>query len=149
MDGMRVLDQHIDRSLLRIEPTEAAQYQFIWSSARPRTCPSDTTATVVRRPREDDERTLTSVDTESRRSKKGVTEGGGARSGLLGMMVRGVKAPRKQMKKLLQQQKGTTEKGKTEEGKAEEGDDDSQRRSSEATLVERLGRQEEKKEPQK
>ncbi len=32
---MRLLDQHIDRSLWPIDPAEAAQYQFIWDLSPP------------------------------------------------------------------------------------------------------------------
>ncbi|KAJ6788149.1 hypothetical protein PWT90_03250 [Aphanocladium album] len=151
MDRMRVLDQHIDRSLLPIEPTEAAKYQFIWDfSPRPKTCRSETAvAALGRRPREDDERTLTSVMTETRRGhyKKDLeaesgSRGGGGGGGLLSLMLRSVKGPRKQMKRLLQTREKTP-------AVPTEKPHDGLRRSSEATLVERLSGKEEKKEKKK
>lgn len=83
-----------------IEPAEAAKYQFIWTTTTPRSHRTEVDCSR-RRPREDDECTLTSTSTESRKvnRKGGATAQNG--SGLLQACWRSVKTPRKQMKKLL------------------------------------------------
>lgn len=142
---MRLLDQHIDRSMWPIEPAEAAKYQFIWTTtAAPRshrTEPADY-CSGRRRPREDDECTLTSTCTESR---KGNEQGSAATQngrGLLQVCWRSVKAPRKQIKKLL----STKEKAATGERTIQQN---GERRWSETTLVESPTCPEQRKEAEK
>lgn len=74
----RLLDEQMDRSQMRIEPAEAAKYQFIWDFSSTSRLRKSTTETNIntQQPREDDERTLTSVCRGSRREKKGIQTGG-------------------------------------------------------------------------
>ncbi|OAA72416.1 hypothetical protein ISF_01489 [Cordyceps fumosorosea ARSEF 2679] len=127
MDTMRILDQHIDRSLLTLPPAEAGQCQFIWTNApRPR------------RSREEDEHTLASPSTTATEYKKNrkTTMPATAESdagGLLGMLQqacrRSVRVPRKQMRKILTR---TQDNRQQPHGQGHDG----VRRWSVATLVE-------------
>ncbi|OAQ95987.1 hypothetical protein LLEC1_01657 [Akanthomyces lecanii] len=132
MDTMRVLDQHIDRSLWPIEAAEAAKYQFIWTATTPRSHRNE----ADRSRRRPSEHRLTSVLSEPRAYQKGgaVARNG---SGLLQACWRSVKAPRKQTKKLLTKDKiAAGDKPQWQDG---------ERRWSETTLVEKPSSLEERK----
>ncbi|KAJ4148351.1 hypothetical protein LMH87_002826 [Akanthomyces muscarius] len=144
MDSMRILDQHIDRSMWPIEPAEAAKYQFIWTTTAPRSHRAEAAdcCSRRRRPREDDECTLTSASTESREgNKKGAATAQNG-SGLLQACWRSVKAPRKQMKRLLSTKEKAAAGEKTQKH-------DGERRWSETTLVESPSCPAERKEAEK
>ncbi|KAH8710503.1 hypothetical protein HC256_007341 [Beauveria bassiana] len=96
MDGMRLLDQHIDRSLWPIDPAEAATYYFIWDLS-PRgveTKRAKENCASGRWPREDDECTILSVSLSRQKLEKegrdGAYSGGGGGGGGLRGMVRRV-----------------------------------------------------------
>ncbi|KAM3428702.1 hypothetical protein NHJ13734_008487 [Beauveria thailandica] len=87
MDGMRLLDQHIDRSLWPIDPAEAATYYFIWdlSPRGAETNQATEGCASERWLREDDECTIISVSLSQKKLEKEDGAGGG---GLLGMVRR-------------------------------------------------------------
>ncbi|EGX89584.1 hypothetical protein CCM_07836 [Cordyceps militaris CM01] len=138
MDTIRILDQQIDRSLWPIEPTEAAQYHFIWTAPKKRRAGDS----GRRRPREDDERTIASAasaESDARNQKGSATERG---TGLLRVVRRSViEGPRRRMQKLL----GKGHKATAAPSTMQEQECAGQRRWSEVTLVECGSRQEERK----
>lgn len=154
LQTVRVLDQQIDRSLLPIDATEKAKYQFIWDmSSRPRRRTEADADAARRQPRDDDERTLTSVATDCREKKStssaSIGESLHTNSSLLDRMqqacLRSVKAPRKQMKKFLSKDRKPSEQS----GNSAQLESSGERRSSEATLVERLSRKMERQKSEK
>ncbi|KAM3509342.1 hypothetical protein MY10362_000677 [Beauveria mimosiformis] len=145
MDGMRLLDQHIDRSLWPIDPAEAATYYFIWDLS-PRgaetNCAKEGCASG-RWPREDDECTIISVSLSRKKLEKeggdGVCGGGGG-GGLLGMVRRVCRrGGGKRMQKGLMSNDLMAEemREKQHQHQHQQKEQNGGRRWSEATLVER------------
>ncbi|KAM3508910.1 hypothetical protein MY11210_006553 [Beauveria gryllotalpidicola] len=145
MDGMRLLDQHIDRSLWPIDPAQAATYYFIWDLS-PRGAETDRAkegCTSGRRFREDDERTIISVSLLRKRLEKEDGGGGGGGGGLLGMVRRVCRrgGGKRMQKGLVSKNMMADEMWEKQHQQKEQNGG---KRWSEATLVERRSLEERK-----
>ncbi|KAM3439659.1 hypothetical protein MY4824_002651 [Beauveria thailandica] len=149
MDGMRLLDQHIDRSLWPIDPAEAATYYFIWDlSPRGAEMNQATEGRASERwLREDDACTITSVSLSRKKLEKEGGDGAGGAGGLLGMVRRACRrgGGKRMQKGLMSNDLMAKEMREKHQHQHQQKEQNEGRRWSEATLVERRRSLEERK----